>query len=95
MSYLMNHKLRVLDEKVIETLREVGGGLLETHIIQHILPLLAQLLGYPAILCCLLEELNHVFCDNGLETRSSTLFGKETKLNYFLLNRGEDWFVKL
>ena len=66
-SYLMDHKLRVFDEEVIETLREVECCDLETEVIQHVLPLLAQLLSSPAFLDCLLQELNDVFRDNGLK----------------------------
>ena len=62
----MDHKLRVFDEEVIETLREVEGCDLETEIIQHVLPLLAKLLSPSALLDCLLQELNDVFCNNGL-----------------------------
>ena len=63
----MDHKLRVFDEKVIETLREVKCSDLETEVIQHVLPLLAQLLSSSALLDCLLQELNDVFRDNGLK----------------------------
>ena len=50
LSYLMDHKLRVFDEEIIETLGEVEGCDLETEIIQHVLPLLAKLLGPSALL---------------------------------------------
>ena len=63
----MNNKLRVFDEEVIETLREVERGDLETEKVQHVLPLLTKLLGSSALLDCLLKELNDVFGDNGLK----------------------------
>ncbi len=50
----MNNKLRVFDEEVIETLREVERGDLETEEVHHVLPLLTKLLGSSALLDCLL-----------------------------------------
>ena len=52
--YLVDNKLRVFDEEVVETLREVERGDLETEVVHHVLPLQTKLLGSAALLDCLL-----------------------------------------
>ena len=57
----------MLDEEIIEALREVEGGDLETEVVQHVFPLLTELLGSSTLLNSLQEELNDVFGDNSLK----------------------------
>ena len=57
----------MLDEEIIEALREVEGGDLKTEVVQHVFPLLTELLGSSTLLNSLQEELNDVFGDNSLK----------------------------
>ena len=57
----------MLDEEIIESLREVEGCDLETEVVQHVFPLLTELLGSSTLLNSLQEELNDVFGDNSLK----------------------------
>ena len=57
----------MLDEKIIKAFREVEGGDLKTEVVQHVFPLLTELLGSSTLLNSLQEELNDVFGDNSLK----------------------------
>ena len=48
--HLVHYELRVLDEEVVQPLRDVEPGDLETEVVHHVLPLLPQLLGPSALL---------------------------------------------
>ena len=63
----------MLDEEVIEALREVEGGDLKTEVVQHVFPLLTKLLSSSSLLNSFQEELNDVFGDNGLNKSDETL----------------------
>ena len=69
----------MLDEEIIEALREVEGGDLETEVVQHVFPLLTELLGSSTLLNSLQEELNDVFGDNSL---------KQVMRHYYIFERG-------